>query len=423
MIVKINFNKVLSNLIAIYIFLLMFGGVLTKVTFKHPLLFELKKILPDIVYISLIICGVIYILSSKKLKIRKSNIRNLIFYYVIGIVILNFMYIEKFGIDTIYILRDNILPFLGLWIFSNVVLEDEFKRDLIKKIFFICVIQAIMGFMLAMVQSKLGWEWTSNFYTGYSFYEQDPISNIKIWESNGRLRVPSLAGQSAIFAYYNVFCMTIFLNFGRNKYIKYILTAISFINIVLATSKVSVVVSIVIICIYVTYNLEFNFKTFIYSMLISCAVILFLNIALNHSSILYSLNDRVSNVWVNIFRQIQVNEYILPINIFNSINTNTEMYLKTTDSMYITILINYGIIGIIMSGILIVNFFKGINNNYKNFLFMLIVMFLLIGITTNIFEGRAFASIFFLIVPIFVNGDVNKVNFNKKDGIYESMHS
>ena len=78
----------------------------------------------------------------------------------------------------------------------------------------------MFGSILSIIEEMMGWEWTSKFYTGYSFYGTDPYSKIKVANSFGLLRVPGLTGNYSTFVLYSLIAIVIIIINTKSKIFK-----------------------------------------------------------------------------------------------------------------------------------------------------------------------------------------------------------
>ena len=389
-------KRVIEWLIYAYLLTLMFGGIFTKVMISSSILMSIKGVLPDIIMILLIIVSIIEIIIKWNSNKKSLKFLGILSAYIIFIFILNLINCPSVD-KVLFILRDTCLPFISLFLLMKINFS-ELEIERIKKVIIsILSIQIILGFILGIIQYNNGWEWTSKFYTGYSFYGIDPISNIKIWQSSGNLRIPSLAGNSVLFAFYN-YIAYIIIKSSKIKF-KKTLIILSIVNIYLSTTKtvlLLVVFDFILICII---NSKTKLKVLLIDigLLLIGAIIILLPLANNN--IYFSIGERIIH-WGNIFNSFNILDYIIPLNLFN-LGAGTEGALGFVDNAYFYFLLSYGVVGIVLYVIFIGNQIRvSIKSNMKIIVGLLIGL-LISSITTNIFQGRTYISVICIIYFIY----------------------
>ena len=401
-------KKLLEYLIYLYLILIMFSGIIVKIISKNTILMSIKSILPDIILSLLII--ICFILIIKRGYVKKTqNKDKYIYIYFTCVVILNLFFVNNYD-DLLFALRDIYLPFAFLYLSQHIELSDKRKKIIYKNICKIFAIQVILGFVLAIFERYLGWQWTSSFYAGYEFYGKDPYIGIKIWQTNGILRVPSLAGDSTLFAFYNILSYLFIRNSGSKS--KYILIPLAWANILLSTNKTALILIIIEGILF--YIGKFKKST---KIIVSAAsLVIFITILIN----LYIINDEFYttffirwNNWSVLLKEFGFWDFIIPIKNIFSIGAGTEGFGAVIDNSYIYIFLAYGIVGVFLYCKCIYRMMFEAKRTSNTLLLAIIIIIIISGITTNIFQGRVLFTPFCIVYFLIMSKDNKK--FKKID--------
>ncbi|MDK0822922.1 hypothetical protein [Clostridium perfringens] len=394
-------NKILSFLIVIYVATIIFNGLLTKIAIDFGFL-SFKKILPEVILIIILTILTINIFLKKKINLN-------IFFIAACFYIFNFIF-QCISIDDgkiFYAIRDNLLPFILLFLIMNNSFNINEKKILMRKLTALIKIFLISGFILALLEFILGWKWTSIFYTGIPFYGRDEASGIMIWQIGKYLRVPSVTGDSVIFAISNFFAFFLIDISNQKKIYKFL----AVVNIILSTSRTILIVLIVYI--FIKFLLEntknFNFirKNMLIILTITIfiiAVVLFILIYCNNNT-LGSLYERINGVWKNIFINLNLKEFLLGKGVFeigsgmnNYLANNYEYFYiySFVDNTILYLILSYGIIGSLL--FILINF-KVIKISLKlnDLKYMSFILASMIGsLTINYMQGRSYIYLYFI---------------------------
>ena len=172
-----------------------FYGIIVKITISNNLLFQIKTYIPEV----LLLVIMIECVMQGKLHIKKAT------FYLLTYSILVFIFnLFSFGLNeqALYLVRDIYIPLFAFAFIIEAKITEYGTEYFFDKIIPLLKIYLVLGLTLAVLEQIRGWEWTSQFYTGYSFYGQDPYSKVKIAHNLGLLRAPSLSGNFATFGYY-----------------------------------------------------------------------------------------------------------------------------------------------------------------------------------------------------------------------------
>lgn len=406
-------KKSLIIFAAIYLYLISFGGVLTKFTINNSLLFNIKQITPDIILVLIIVLGSFALLYENTVYKFKWHI--LIILYFSVCIVLSYLNVKNGYLETIYTIRDVYLPFLILFIMMELNLYNTYYIKINKILINYAYITTILGFILALIEYISGFEWTSKFYTGYIFYGMDIKANIMInYTLNGKLRVPSIAGSSVLFGFYSLIAFLIILNKCKKGLLKKFFLIISISNIVFSTNKTCIFLVILILILYIFRRIKGSKKIFTLIIISIGALLIFIYL-LSNTNIFYSIKDRISLTWIQVFNDIDILSLFIPYNSFNigsSIRdiTNVKSYV---DNSYIYILIIYGIIGVFVYIYTILEVMFTANRN-KVFIKELTLIAFISGITISIFQARSYFTPYCLLVGLMYSFN-NTIKEGKND--------
>lgn len=389
-------KKIIECLIYIYVVTLMFGGIITKFLVGNTTLMNLKSMSPDIIIILIIFFSAIEVIRTRKKGKKSLFFLLLLNSYIILIFVLNLYSTPKME-KILLILRDTCLPFLALFLLMKITFSNREKIKIEKVLIIIFSLQIVGGFILGITQHILDWEWTSKFYVGYSFYGLDPISNVKIWHGNGGLRVPSLAGNSVLFAFYNYICYVI-IKYSKVT-MKKILIILSLLNICLSTTKTVIVLVIIEMLIHFIIISKPKLKLIIAEVSILFLMVIFCVLPLIDKNIYFSMGERLIH-WNDIITTFNIGNYILPLNLFG-IGAGTTGAYGFIDNAFLYFLLSYGIIGLIIYIIFIIS---NLTISIKNNIYIITAFWIglvVASISVNIFQGRTYISVIFILYFIY----------------------
>lgn len=383
-------------LLKIYFVMLFFYGILIKLTIWNPVLFDFKSFLPEII---LIVIGID--LFTKKWK-------SLSGFYLFGalwffcIIVINIVTIGLSEQTALYSFRDFYIPlfvaiFLSLYRFKKTNLDKFLK--------FLTILSAVYligGAVLGVVESLLGWEWASRFYTGYVFYGADAYSGVKISSDDGILRAPGLTGQSATFSFYALVAVfIIWSNRKTNILTKSLYTVLSIIIHLTTLNKTAIIGLVLILLFFLWKSVKSrNFK--IISLVIFLALLMLCVLGINvFLRIFPSFGERL-DLWSGVLADANPLEYLIPFRSF-FYGAGGEGFTSVLDNTYLYLLLAGGGIGLVWVCLFA---FKLVKNNVQSrsygVLFECLFLFLILSaVTTNITQGRAYFAIYFLLSALF----------------------
>lgn len=362
----------------------------------------------------IIVTSIIYTIKNKIKNIRKDSlIYSFICFFYIFILILNLLNITE-AIQVYYVVRDSLIPFLVLVTIKHVNFNKSEVEKILQRITTILCIQGIFGLVLGVIESLKGWEWTSKFYTGYVFYGNDPLTAIKVNEIGNILRIPSIAGTSVIYGMMGAITVILLLFYEKSRKKKIIFLLISFINILLSTYRTSLVIAIVSVGIYILLKFKPKMRIIILNFATSLLLLgALFGWIVNKITLLSpeSLYDRINNTWSIALEELKSFQMFLPLNTYSiggnanyRLNSNIDIVFSYIDNMFLYILLSFGLIGLILFLILEFKLYKDASTQaYGSIVKVLTICFLIGGMFTNLFQGRSFCIIYFIVVGIILN--------------------
>lgn len=390
-------KKFILILINIYMVLIMFGGIIVKFCFGNIMLIEFKSMLPDIVLIFIIVMSIMEIIMKKNIK-KTISIIEILIIFMSYIIVFNLNKVSSFE-NVLFVLRDTYLPMLACVLLSRIDFTDTDKIKTIKSLKIIFIIEIIFGFILALVQLNMGSEWTAKFYTGYFFYGIDPISGIKISHTNGMLRIPSVAGNSALFGFYNLIAYLFMKNFCKKN--KIMLSVIAIFNIILSTNKSVLVIIFIELFISISLKLKTYGKNLVLIIMGISIMIISIILYYINPDIYFSSYERLM-YWKIIVLNLDIKNLLIPCKLF-LIGAGSSGIYSVVDNSYIYFMLSYGLVGIILYiGAMILMLKKSLILK-NNIMISFLVAILYGGITTNIFQARVLIAPIMLIMFLFYN--------------------
>ena len=381
----------------IYVFLY---GIVIKLTISNGLIFQIKTYIPEFAL------GLITILSIIKNRFQIKRYMLVLLVYSLIVLIFNIC-LYGFNQQGLYSMRDIYIP-MAAFCFIGTKVSDKATQDFSNKIiiFFKCYL--ILGLFLAIMQQVKGWEWTSTFYTGYSFYGQDPISKIKIAHNFGLLRSPSLSGNFATFGYYCLIAVIYISSYTEKKLVRIFWDIIAIACMVLATNKSAVVAFGVILLLRQTVEVRKKSTRInrliivLLTGLIGASTLFLIGDNTNTNDIFTSLFERI-NVWKEILVGTSFWEVLFPYKQF-TYGSGAEGGLGFWDNTYLYSLFTQGIVGTILWIQAIKRTYnlrlKEKNISVQHCVYELTVALLILGLTVNITQGRGFLAPYLLLISI-----------------------
>ena len=392
-------KKSILNLVLFYFIYIFNYGIIVKLTFSNSILFQLKTYVPELVLLLIVLISVL----RNGMKLKRFSIPLLGYSLIIFVV--NTITCG-FNEQTLYWIRDLYIPLVAFSFLLMDIFPENSMNIFDKRLIAFFKFYLISGFILALVQQLNGWEWASSFYTGYVFYEQDPISKVKIAHNMGLLRAPSLSGNFATFGYYCLISAVCINSRSNNTWKLLFWDALALSCMILATNKSAIVVFAVVIVLRQTVDLRKKSKR-----LNNTILILILGFLLFTTLMLLGDNSSGQNVFTSVFARFEVWKGILAdISIFETLlpykqfmyGSGVEGGVSFFDNTYLYCLITQGIVGTFLWGYVLTKVCKTRmehdNLMTRNYIYGLTICLLVLGLTVNITQGRGFFSPYLVLL-------------------------
>lgn len=394
-------EKYILNLCLFYIIYVFIYGIIIKFTISNSLIFQIKTYIPELILILI----TILVIMKKGIVLNRCTLALIM--YSCFIFLLN-LCIHDISEQVLYSIRDVYIPLIAFCFLMQVKIHEGVMKKYTKRLLLFFKVYIIAGLILAIIQQVMGWEWASVFYTGYSFYGQDPISKVKIAHNFGLLRAPSLSGNFATFGYYCLIAI-IFIDAHLNKVWKRLFWDIlAILCMVLATNKTAIVAFGVVLILRFTKNIRKK-STWANRMIIGLILISVTYLAIlfmgdnNADTGLFTSVIARFEVWKDIFNDTSWLEAIVPYRMF-MYGSGIEGGLGFWDNTYLYSIFTQGIIGTILWGSVLVKTYrirmKSANIMTKNYIYELTIALLILGLTVNVTQGRGYLVHYLILLAL-----------------------
>lgn len=386
----------ISRLLLTYFFVLFFYGVIIKFTFPNSILFKLKTYVPEV----LLAC-VCFKCICKPIKVWKSS------FYMISVIttILLFNVLTSFSMSSaLMTFRDVFIPLItGFFLYSVEVSENE-KRWFFNRLSLICMVALVCGLFLGIIQYINGWQWTSAWYTGYSFWGEDKRSSLYIMGNGLHVRVPSIAGHSVKFGMYSFFQYLVVAfddvndNGSKTKIKNIMFAIIMLINVYISNNKTTIVIALFLATIWGVKKFNKYSKIIVVSFVVLCGMYIYFAV-LPSSDFMISFYDRFTK-WAILKEPQLLKNIIFPVSTYNFAgNSATEIpVLNYWDNTYFYFAFSFGAIGFVS----VINWLKSLyqyaNERKYGFAYYLTIFTAIAAATTSIVLGRCFFSIYVIMM-------------------------
>lgn len=394
-------EKRLLHLCMAYFVYVFCYGIAVKLTIGSDLLFQLKTIVPEAIL--LLVCG--ECLAQRRLHMDDAFL--LLLGYA-GLILLTNWMLHGLNSQALYLVRDIYIPLLTLVLLSSVGISAEGIDDFLCKMTSLMKLYLLAGFALAAVQQMKGWAWTARFYTGYTFYEQDPVSKVKVVHYLTLLRAPSLSGNFATFGYYCLIANGIVRARTQGTWQRCFWDGLTLACLVLATNKSAIVAWAAMLFMGGRAALRSPFARrmrWIWGGLAAAfllAALLFIGGESEATAPFASLLTRF-DVWEDIFSQVHPLELLFPFRQF-LYGSGAEGSVSFWDNTYLYSLFTQGIIGTFL-------WWMGLKRQYdramqrqeasaRAVVCCMTVVLLVLALTVNVTQGRGFFSPYLLLMGI-----------------------
>mgnify|MGYP001106774057 CR=1 FL=1 len=393
---SVRTERYISKLLLLYFLALFFYGVIIKVTFSNPVLFRIKTYVPELLLACVCMCCL-----CKPIKVWQSSF--LMMADVIFVLVLN-IFTSFSASSALMTVRDVFIPLMTGVLLCGIKLSDYEGKWFLNKLSLICMIALVCGLVLGVFQYIKGWQWTSAWYTGYSFWGEDKRSSLYIMGNGLHVRVPSIVGHNVKFGMYSFFqYLIIACNENNNVHErsglkKCIFAIIMLTNIYISNNKTTIVIVFILLTIWAVNKFEKHSKIIILCFAIVCGIYVYIEI-LSSSEFMLSFYDRFSK-WSVLKDPNLLKNILVPISTYNFAgNSETEIsVLNYWDNTYLYFLFSFGIIGTVLVISWLKTLYNQANSINHSIVFYLTIFAAIAAATTSIVLGRCFFSIYVIMM-------------------------
>lgn len=397
-------ERKIANLLLLYLTYIFFYGLIIKASRGMGILFTLKTYVPEII---LLFVAIKCIFTTKSSRVEKFSFVG--GFYFLCVLIIGFGF-YGISIDAFYLIRDLFMPiFLGI-----ILARKEFHEETLTRFYSIflkiCMIYLILGAILGIIEYSNGWEWTSKFYAGHSFYGTDEYTKVIITEAYGQLRAPGLTGNHVSFSYYAMIATIAVLASKSLGWVKkFIFTVCGIAILISTTNKTAIVCFAIVLAFYVFRKVGKKWK---FAMMGISGIIAATYLGSHVSSDIFLSTFARFDFWKTIKNYVNPIEILIPYNVF-SYNPNASGVISFWDNTYLFLLFTTGLFGVIWIYLFCYKMYKNNRNTNLQFMFEQMFVFLVLAsLFNNITNGRAYFSVFLII-----NGFYSKAySINRMDG-------
>jgi|GEM_PF-3071864 len=308
-------------------------------------------------------------------------------------------------IKTVFIVIRNLFLPLFMFAISSVIYVDKEKMENIYyHLCIFCAIFIILGLVMAIYQKQLGWEATSAYYAGYSFYGINEELSLKINHGFSGFSVPSLTGNSVNFGSLNAFGAIIICYCKRlKKVIRSVLICSALYSIYLSCNKTSLLALALILSIKIlSFNSESISRIIKWlTVLIIMFIIAYIYISDVSYGNLYSMSERIKD-WNEIFSSNALINLVFPHNAFGfSAGVEAGVGANAWDNAYLYMAFSTGMLSPIILIVSLIKKNKVIKQYRDSMCTDILVLLGLSSISTCIFFGRSMLTISMILIGMF----------------------
>lgn len=395
----------------LYLFIIFFYGVVVILTYSTSLI-NIIKYVPETILILFLLC----VFYNFKSKFTVFDLFLLGFLLIIFI--LSFFDNYNYSSSSIFTaIRDLLIPIVSLVLLKTISFPEKSLNLFKKSLVIVSLLFLLVSLPFGLLQRINGWEYTSSFYTGFSFYGKDPkTGTLLINLSSGHVRALGLVGNSAKYGFYSFLSFVLVNCFiKKNNRIVFLISSVTaFFNIFFSTNKTSLVLLVVAV---IWFFLKlFPKRLFDKRMRIALIVLVFAFISgyiFFNLDTFYSVAERFE-VWKNdINNSLAINNYNILIGLHLYSYFERGASISVFDNSFLFTIFS---LGLVFAFLLFAYLFT--NLDFKNeSVFLLFIALVFAGLSTNIFSGRVFFNVFCVICGIMSGNEVlkqnNKISFEK----------
>lgn len=379
-----------------YLLTLLFNGNLMHLGLSIGIIESIRPFLPEFFVALILVAWMI-----RGCPINKTDV--IFWLYLLVVIVLGVANGQSTMKGMLSVIRDLLEPFVLLSIVSMIHLEQVQINRIMKDIRNIFAVFILIGVVVALQQNIMGWEWTSKYFAGYSFWGVNRDASLRI--VSGWLGFKSLGttGSAETFGFYNAFAILFLIYYGyRKKWTNALLVCIAVVNLLLCGMKTPLLVAVLII--FAAVFLPRRHKLGVFSKLMLCLVAAAVFVYLISSSGSWEDSSMYARFvyWRELLQDKHLISLILPMNIFTyAAGAGNTGITGFWDNTFLYLSFSTGIIGMMMVCKQMLYRYKLIQqderNNYVVFAYLYII---LSSFTTCIFFGRNFAGPMFLVIGL-----------------------
>lgn len=396
------------NFFFLYFIYISLYGIVVKFTAGNPTLFQIKTYIPE----ALLMLSVLP-QASKKHRIDEKSF--VLVVYMLLIMILNYI-LHGATAQSFYWWRDLIIPVFVAVFIKTIHISEEEANCFLRKLSVYGKIYILAGFTLALIENRMGWEWTSSFYAGHTFYGTDPYTRVLVNHYLGFVRTPGLSANFTSFAFYTSICVFAILWQNKRNNVKTVQTLpwliLGFATCILSTNKSAVLGLIIVLMIAKANDVRGRNKAIANALLGFSGMLLIISFFAFDSSTFTSTYLSGSllrfDAWANIIQSTNFTEAIVPYNMFlygsGTDATAVSFGISFFDNFYLYLLMTQGIVGLYLIVSMVIRNVKKLKDADSNLFRMSIYIALfgaIIGLTSNMIQGRAYFAFAFILLSFF----------------------
>lgn len=398
----------------LFIFLIIFAlvwalyyGLVIKFTLGNNALFTLKTYVPEMMLLLALVVGAF---SGILRGIPKTG---LVLLCLLGIVFCLGVAFDSTS-NAAVVIRDVYIPVFFLLLMCSARLSRPAAHSFMNVLTFTMGLYLVVAVVMYLIEAANGYDWTARFYTGYTFWGQDPVSRIEINSNGSAMRLPGPTGSSVKCSLYAVAGLVLFLANDKTKtWKRFVFAALAIVCILLYNNRSSLFGAVVVVLYFIAVNLtKSKWSRFLTGfMSVGIVVIGFLALtsstgALNTASVFQRFS-----FWGGMFTDQGVANLFFPTNSFSASSGGEGIAgigLSTDwDNAYLYMAFAFGVPVLILLLACLIGYWQRLKRLRKalpqhkaeiDYCRYLLLATAIIALATNVFQGRSW---FFIFVVVF----------------------
>lgn len=376
-------QKIRELLFFIYLVLLFYYGLAIKFLY-NTVLIQYLKFIPEIVLTAFLI---LLLLQSGRLLLTRFDL--ILLLLIALIYVLSSLAIPNMS-SVILSVRDFLFPIISLIVIKNSSMHEEDIYHYYKIFVIVAGTFLLASVYFGYLQHINTFEYMSKFYIGKVVYGKDAVSSITIKTVNGGVRALGLVGDSTKYGFYSLLSMIVLSCWFKTRKAAIVSFVLATINIYFSTNKTALVLAFVLFLFIYSKLFSGLPKNIAISVILIGLLVLAYSIVKNPQDF-FSVYDRLEN-W-------RKGDYITAKNII--IGTQFFQYfnggwMSIMDNTYLFGVCSVGIVGY---AVLFAYFFKN-SFNISTITQSLLIVFIIAGLSTNLFSARTFIGLFCILCGI-----------------------